>query len=124
MALLKKLFLKKPAAPKAPPMPEWDTLVDMMYGRGLDSYPGQVLSVIYSRDRARRYVVLMADKGYLTYRLEKISGFDPEEWEYVYSFDHAALPATWQAVRMGGFFGSEDDVMRELRADPEYAEFF
>ena len=68
---LKKLF-RNDKPKETPPMPEWDTIVDMMYDVGLGGFIDEVTNVIYSKDRSKRYVVLKGENGLFTYRLEAI----------------------------------------------------
>ena len=106
-----------------PEMPEWNEIVEMLYDTNLDFLDLTVEKVIYSRDKAKRYVILKSDKGFFSYRLEKIYQFDEEEWSYRCSFDLS--PAFWQDVDNGSksIFSTLEDALNELKQESEYKFF-
>lgn len=106
-----------------PEMPEWNEIVEMLYDTNLDFLDLTVEKVIYSRDKAKRYVILKSDKGFFSYRLEKIYQLDDEEWSYRYSFD--LTPAFWQEVDNGSksVFSTLEDALKELEHEAEYKFF-
>ena len=103
-----------------PKMPEWNEIVEMLYDKNLDFLDLTVEKVIYSRDKAKRYVILKSDKGFFSYRFEKIYQLDDEEWSYRCSFD--LIPAFWQAVDNGSksIFSTLEDALKELEKEAEY----
>ena len=62
-------------------MREWNEIVEMLYDKNLDFLDSKVEKVIYSKDKSKRYVVLKSDKGFFSYRLEKIYKFDDDKFE-------------------------------------------
>ena len=84
--LFRKFRKEKPVVPK---MHEWNEIVEMLYDKSLNCFDDEVVKVIYSKDKAKRYIVLKSDRGFFTYRLEKIYQFDEEEWRYRSSYDMA-----------------------------------
>ena len=111
---------------KIPPIPAWDTIVEMMYDRDLDKFCDEVIRVIYAADRSMRYVILKNEKGFWTYRLEKIYPFNVDEWQYV-GRHASALPAMWEEGRGGrgkSLFSCEADLLGELTAEPAYKLYF
>jgi hypothetical protein len=74
MKWLKKLFKKNRQLKiePVPPMPSWDTIVELLYDKNLDSFCDEVINVLYSKDNSRRYVVLKDEKDIFTYQLEAI----------------------------------------------------
>ena len=101
-------------------MPEWNEIVEMLYDKSLNGFDDEVVRVIYSKDKSKRYIVLKSDKGFFTYRLEKIYQINEEEWSYRSSFD--LTPAFWQDVDNGGksMFTSLEDALKELEQEAEY----
>ena len=97
MNFLTKLFKKKVVV-EIPPMPSWETVVEMMYDKHLDAFSNEVVKVIYSKNRSMRYVVLKDEKNFFTYQLEAIYQYDKDEWKYICSHDNA-LPAMWEPFR-------------------------
>lgn len=125
MNFFKRLF-KKENPKEIPAMPSWSEIVEMMYDKCLDVYSREVVRVVYSADKAKRYVVLKDEKGLFTYQPEAIYQFDEDEWKYIYSND-AALPATWEPiVGFGGksLFENEEELMKEMKQQPEYKQYF
>jgi hypothetical protein len=121
---VKRLFRKFRKEKRiVPPMPEWNEIVEMLYDKNLDFLDSTVEKVIYSKDKSKRYVVLKSDKGFFTYRLEKIYQFDEEEWSYRCSFD--LTPAFWQDVDNGNksIFSTLEDALKELKQEVEYKFF-
>ena len=125
MNFLTKLFKKKSVV-EMPPMPSWKTVVDMMYDKHLDAFSDEVVKVIYSKDRWMRYVVLKDEKEFFTYQLEAIYQYDEDERKYICSHDNA-LPAMWEPFRgiVGkSVFENIDELLNELKAEPEYKQYF
>ena len=109
-----------------PPRPSWETVVKMMYDKHLDAFSDEVVKVIYSKDRSMRYVVLKDEKEFFTYQLEAIYQYDEDEWKYICSHDNA-LPAMWEPFRgiVGkSVFENIDELLNELKAEPEYKQYF
>ncbi len=121
---MKRLFRKFRKEKRiVPPMPEWNEIVEMLYDKNLKFLDSTVEKVIYSKDKSKRYVVLKSDKGFFTYRLEKIYQLDEDEWSYRCSFD--LIPAFWQDVDNGSksIFSTLEDALKELEQEAEYKFF-
>ena len=109
-----------------PPMPSWDKIVQLLYDKNLDSFCNEVINVLYSKDNSMRFVILKDEKGIFTYHLEEIYQFDEDEWKHICSNDDA-LPAMWEAYlgNIGGsLFANEEDLMNDLKSQPEYKQYF
>ena len=125
MNFLTKLFKKKPVV-EIPPRPSWETVVKMMYDKHLDAFSDEVVKVIYSKDRSMRYVVLKDEKEFFTYQPEAIYQYDEDEWKYICSHDNV-LPAMWEPFRgiVGkSVFENIDELLNELKAEPDYKQYF
>ena len=123
--LYKRLFHKKQTS-DAGPMPGWETVVEMMYDKYLDTFSSEVVDVLYSIDRSMRYVILKNERGLLTYQLEALYQYDDEEWSYIRSDDHA-LPAIWEPYKgivWKPFFENAEELLNELKQEPEYKQYF
>ncbi len=124
--IFKKLLKNRAETSDIPPVPSWDRIVAALYDKQLDSFCDEVIKVIYSKDRAMRYVVLKSEKGFLTYQLEAIYQFDRDEWKYI-CINNDALPAMWEPFRGiegKSVFSCIDDLEREMKAEPEYKRYF
>lgn len=124
MTFFDRLFKRKPNS-VIPPMPSWEAIVETMYDKHLDSFCDEVVKVIYSKDRSLRYVVLKNDSGLFTYQLEMICQYDEDEWKYIASHDNA-LPSMWvpRGFVVKSVFSSIDELLKEIKAEPEYKNYF
>lgn len=107
------------------PMLEWEEIVNMMYDQHLDGYADELVQVIYSKDRSKRYVILKNDEGVFTYQLEAICQYDHEEWKYLAS-NKDVLPAMWEPHGITGksIFINAEELLKELKSEPEYQRYF
>ena len=125
MNIFNWLFRKKPNR-DIPPMPSWKSIVEMMRDKHLDAFADEVVDVIYSKDSSMRYVILREENGLFTYQLEAIYQYDEDEWQYICSHDNA-LPAMWEPFRgiVGkSVFESTNELLKELKTEPEYKQYF
>ena len=125
MNFFANLFKKKPNT-AIPPMPSWETVIELMYNKHLDSFSDEVVEVIYSKDRSMRYVILEENNGLFTYQLEAIYQFNGDDWRYICSNDNA-LPAMWEPFRgiVGkSFFESVEELRKEMQNEPEFKQYF
>ncbi len=125
MNFLKKLFKKEKEVRPVPPMPSWDEIVEIMYDEQLNFFSDEIIDVFYSTDRAMRYVILKDARGLFTYHLEVLCPFDEDEWQYACSHEDA-FPAMWEGYTGNScsLFENEEDLMNDLRAQPEYKRYF
>ena len=125
MSFFDWLFRKKPKQ-NIPQMPSWESIVEMMRDKHLDAFADEVVDVIYSKDSSMRYVILREENGLFTYQLEAIYQYDKDEWKYICSHDNA-LPAMWEPLRgiVGkSIFKNTNDLLKELKSEPEYKQYF
>ena len=125
MNIFNWLFRKKPKR-DIPPMPSWESIVEMMRDKHLDAFADEVVDVIYSQDCSMRYVILKDENGLFTYQLEAIYQYNEDEWKYICSHDNV-LPAVWEPFRgiVGkSVFENIDELLNELKAEPEYKQYF
>lgn len=105
-------------------LPSWDALVEMMYGQDICCPAAYtVINVIYSKDKAHRYLILQSKQGgHYTYHRENLFAYDEEELSY---FPHS-LHGYWCPVSGDGvhIFDNLESLMRELVAEPDYKTFF
>lgn len=128
---IKNLFTARKSSKLSPSaeiqdLPKWEKIVEMMYDAQLDVFDDEVVRVIYSADRTRRYVILKDEKGLYTYQLEAIYQFDKDEWKYICS-EKNTLPAMWEPFHSllgSSIFATEEDLLREMQLEPEYKQYF
>ena len=73
----------------------WARAVEMLYDKELDGFCGEVVKVIYSKEKSMRYVILKKENDIFTYELQMIYLYDDEEQEYICMQD-GTLPAMWE----------------------------
>lgn len=110
----------------ARPRPSWAEIVEIMQDQSPSCFPdAEIVKVIYSDDREKRFVLDKSKDGVFQYRMEQIEAFDDEEWGYI-SRDPNALPGMWAAFGYSGesFFGTEQEAWNEFVYSPEYKLYF
>ncbi len=125
MCRLTKLFCKHKTKDTVPPLPAWEETVDMMYDKELDGRIDEVVEVIYSHDRTKRFVFMKSEHGYYKYSYEILYGLTEEEWMYTGS-NPDALPAIWEgADGRRSFFDDLQGALDSVKNSPEYkTDFF
>lgn len=111
----------KNAARTIPPIPDDATLAAEMSWQAPDYPLCKTLRVFYSPDKLQRAVVLQRKDKLFTYHLERLEIVSEEDWIYLSRADKHPKPAMWQPELDFGpsLFGTEEDALRELRADPK-----
>ena len=125
MNLFNWMFRRKPKQ-DIPSMPSREVIVEMMRDKYLDAFADEVVDVIYSKDCSMRYVILKDEKDFFTYQLEAIYQYDEDEWKYICAHDNA-LPAMWEPFRgiVGkSVFENIDELLKEIKTEPEYKQYF
>ncbi len=121
---LKAKFRKKPL--QIPPKPSWDETVDLMYDESPSGFSDEIIDVFYSRNREHRLIVFKSPNGYFYYKTESLIPFDDFEWSYI-AGEKGALPAFWSPSDDGAarsVFGTEQDLLNEVRATADYKLYF
>lgn len=72
-----------------------------------------------------RYVVLLDEKGFFTYRREVLHRFDEVEWSFI-SKSKDALPAMWMPLDgdRKSLFEKKEELWNKLRKEAEYKQYF
>ncbi len=126
MKLFEQLFHKKENQ-SPPPLPSWEEVVEGLYDKNLDSFPHDVIEVLYSRDRSERYVILKSKAGFYTYLFQRISTWDKDEWVNLSSHENIA-PGWWEEPLLRdnqkSFLGSLEELKAELYAEVDYQQHF
>lgn len=124
MNIFNLLFRKKNNR-DIPPMLSWEFIVKKMRDRDLDAFACEVVDIIYSKDCSMRYVILKEENGLFSYQLEAIYQYHEDEWQYICSNDNTL--AMWEPFR--GILGSPsfesiNELFLNLKAEPEYKQYF
>lgn len=105
-------------------------LADIMYDKQKAFVPEyEVIKVIYSIDRLKRFIVYKNDKHLYSYCYEVVELLDEEEYNYVcMCLGNSAdvLPANWLPRDSGGasFYDNLETVMNEIYSSYEYNKYF
>ncbi len=111
---------------QAPPLPSWEEVIEALYDTDLDSFPHEVVEVLYTKDCSKRYIILRSTGGFYTYHLEGISIRDEEEWQNYPSHENI-FPAWWEPIERNNeksFFGTLEECKANLYAESDYQQYF
>ena len=114
---------EKPVMP-IPPMEEITEKLSREEPKLVDC---EIIRVIYSRDKTKRFILFRSDKGFYKYTYEQIFVFDEEEWGIVSHIHENPYPAYWGSVDSfcaRSFFGTEEDALSALKQETEYLQYF
>ncbi len=117
MSLFKKLSKRR----KIVPLPPWEEIVEMMYGKNNSYNHCEVVDVIYSLDKTKRYVIVKSEEGFIKCFYEVLKLYD-DDTETMYEGE---LPACWwNGGGNGSIYDSKEAAMREMKAEPNYKNYF
>lgn len=125
MRLRDWLFRRK-TKQEVPSMPSWESIVDRMYDKQLSTFDDEIIQVIYSKDRAKRFLILKDEKGLFKYYLEELYALDEDEWNY-FCLQEDVLPGSWQVSWESSgrsLFGTPEQLLKEMKAEPVYKRYF
>jgi hypothetical protein len=110
-------------------MPSYDKIVNMLYDKGLSFADDlEIIDVIYSNDKTKRFIVLKSLNGFYKYTYEEICICDKEEWEDLNRCNLEYVSHAWwetkDATFAYSFFGTEEEAMLSLRLTAEYKLYF
>lgn len=130
MGLIKALraLFRPPVVDWTParPKPSWPETVAGMYDRDLRYLNDDVVRVVYSADREKRFVITKSkNRALYQYRFEQLQELDDDEW-VTSSQDPDAFPAMWIELGNRGFsvFGTEQEAWNDMTHSPEYKLYF
>ncbi len=124
MNMIRALFTKKTkAAPSV--RPPWNEIVEFMRDKGLELEDGETLvKTLFGANGEMRFVLFETDRGFFRYRLERLCGWDDDEWA-AFSRDKGFLPGMWiPQTDSVSIFETEQLAMNEIINSPEYREYF
>ena len=126
MKFFDRVFHRKPKQ-DIPTFPSRVEIVEKMYGKNPGYYGYEILDVIYSKDRLKRYVILKNKKEIFTYILEEICIFDEKEWRLMQKYSNKYIfPAWWEEFgqKRKSLFNNLDELLKELKEELEYKKYF
>lgn len=114
---------------ECPEMPSHDEIVDMLYGKELSFIDDlEIVDIIYSNDKTKRFIVLKSMNGFYKYTFEEICICDKDEWEYLNRCGSDDVRPAWWATNdrnfAYSFFGNEEEAMDSLKSTSEYRLYF
>jgi len=125
MKWFKKLFSKKHSEKPVPPIPTMEEIINHLYDKALQFANDEIIKVIYSNDRSKRFILLKSEKGFYKYIYEEICVYDELDWEY-FAFVNNAYPGWWEPKGPSGhsFFGTEEEAISALQNEDKYKLYF
>lgn len=127
MSSFSDLFCKRKKNTKAPSIPPFSEVVEMMYDKNLCfSEDLQVIKVIYNEEKSKRFILLKSVRGFYKYTYQELCVLDEEDWMYICN-QKEALPAYWNSKDRSfaySFFGTEEEALTMLMQEWEYKQYF
>lgn len=118
-----KLFKNKKSLSQIPPINE---IVKTLYDKQLSFTDYEVVEVIYSSDKTKRFIILKSTNGFYKYTYEEICVLDEDEWKYCCNDDNA-YPAFWETRDKSSatsFLGTENEAFLSMKQESEYILYF
>ena len=112
---------------KQPPLPSLEEIVEALYDQDLDGFAHEVVEVLYSKDRSKRYIILKSKSGFYTYLLEGVCTWDKDEWANLSSHENVASGWWEESLHRDtqkSYFGSLEELKAELYAEFDYQQHF
>lgn len=124
MNAIRALFTKKAKAAQSV-RPPWNEIVEFMRDKGLELEGGErLVKTLFGANGEMRFVLFETDRGFFRYRLERLCGWDDDEWA-AFSRDKGFLPGMWiPQTDSVSIFETEQLAMNEIINSPEYREYF
>lgn len=127
MKWLKQLFINRKNRTSTPPIPPIEEIANTLYGKQLSNFiDAEVVKVIYSVNKTKRFIILKSLKGFYKYTYEEIYVYDEDEWTCCCN-DENAYPACWiskDKSSIFSFFGTEGEVLAVIMSESEYILYF
>ena len=125
MTWFKQLFSKKSNKQPVPPIPPMEEIIEHLYGEPPKLSDGEMIRVIYSIDRTKRFFIFKSAKGFYKYTYEEICVYDELDWEY-FAFVENAYPGWWEPKGAEGysFFGTAEEALTALKSESTYNLYF
>ena len=119
-----KLFKNKKSLSQIPPINE---IVKTLYDKQLSFTDYEVVEVIYSSDKTKRFIILKSTNGFYKYTYEEICVFDELDWNDHYCYIENIKPGWWEPKDSSfaySFFGTENEAIISLKSEPIYRQYF
>ncbi len=122
MSIFQKLF---PAKKQPQQNSAWEETVASMHDQDLDSFDG-VQNSVYSKDGARRFVILLSPDGRYRYEYQELIPYSQEEREFFAQMGRTS-GAYWSidcTKSESPGWPAPEDVLREMQQEKEYKKYF
>lgn len=103
-------------------IPPIEEIADTLYDKQLSFTDYEIVKVIYSSDKTKRFIILKSLNGFYKYTYEEICVWDEDEWKYCCN-DANAYPAFWEPRDKSSaysFFGTENEAFLSMKQESEY----
>lgn len=103
-------------------IPPIEEIVETLYNKQLSFTDYEIVKVIYSSDKTKRFIILKSSNGFYKYTYEEICVLDEDEWKYCCN-DANAYPAFWETRDKSSaysFFGTENEAFLSMKQESEY----
>ena len=99
-----------------------EEIAEALYDKQLSFTDYEIVKVIYSSDKTKRFIILKSLNAFYKYTYEEICVLDEDEWKYCCN-DANAYPAFWETRDKSSaysFFGTENEAFLSMKQESEY----
>lgn len=103
-------------------IPPIEEIAETLYDKQLSFTDYEIVKVIYSSDKTKRFIILKSLNAFYKYTYEEICVLDEDEWKYCCN-DANAYPAFWEIRDKSSaysFFGTENEAFLSMKQESEY----
>ncbi len=103
-------------------IPPIEEIAETLYDKQLSFTGYEIVKVIYSSDKTKRFIILKSTNGFYKYTYEEICVLGEDEWKYCCN-DANAYPAFWEPRDKSSaysFFGTENEAFLSMQQESEY----
>lgn len=99
-----------------------EEITEALYDKELSFTDYEIVKVIYSSDKTKRFIILKSSNGFYKYTYEEICFLDEKEFRNLCN-DYIEYPAFWETrdkSSAASFFGTENEAFLSMKQESEY----
>ena len=99
-----------------------EEITEALYDKELSFTDYEIVKVIYSSDKTKRFIILKSSNGFYKYTYEEICFLDEKEFRNLCN-DYIEYPAFWETRDKSSaysFFGTENEAFLSMKQESEY----
>ena len=99
-----------------------EEITEALYDKEMSFTDYEIVKVIYSSDKTKRFIILKSSNGFYKYTYEEICFLDEKEFRNLCN-DYIEYPAFWETRDKSSatsFFGTENEAFLSMKQESEY----